>query len=449
MDIQSSDNRKLLRILGVGFGLSVAIGGMIGVGILRTPGIIAANLGFVWLIIAAWVFGGIYTLIAANSYAELGTLVPKSGGPYVFARKSYGDFGGFLVGWSDWFLISCTTAYIAVAAGEYLAAIFPALTGYISAVAVLILSFFFVLHLFGLRVGSEAQKLTSLLKVVCFLILIVACFVFGGDSGPQDIPQTSRISLVSPFTAFVAIILSMQAIIETYAGYNSVVYFSEENTSPERDIPRALFGSVLTVVVIYLLVNLALFYVLPVSEIADSKLAAASAAEIVFGKTGGTIITILSLISLLSIINAMVLQTPRTLFAMSNDGLFFAKAGVVSSGGAPVFALVLTIVLAIVLAASGTFDSLLGIAAFMGVTVDCLVFLALFVLRKREPDSLRPFKAWGYPYLPFFILVVSVLLLVAYVFSNTESSLIAIVAMSVSYPVYLWIKRASQTNVVL
>ena len=105
--VEMADKNKLLKILGVGFGLAVVIGGMIGVGILRTPGIIAANLGSAWLILAAWLFGGVYTLIAANSYAELGTLVPESGGPYVFARKTYGAFGGFLIGWSDWFLNNC------------------------------------------------------------------------------------------------------------------------------------------------------------------------------------------------------------------------------------------------------------------------------------------------------------------------------------------------------
>ena len=439
--IEMPQKNHLLRILGVTFGLAVVIGGMIGVGILRTPGLVAANLGSTWLIIAVWVFGGIYTLIAANSYAELGTMLPEAGGPYVFAKKTYGTFGGFLIGWSDWFLNTCATAYLAVAIGEYTAALSPALTDFVPHIAVAVLIFFVGLHWFGLRAGSGAQKLTSLLKVLAFLVLIVACFVFGGRQNPSPVEQNFSSSVTNPLLSFVAVILSLQAVIETYAGYNSVVYFSEENTDPARNIPRALFGGVILVTAIYLLVNFALLVALPIEQIAASKLPAADAAVSIFGETGGTIITALSLASLLSIINALVLQTPRTLFALSRDGLFSTKGAAVNDGGTPTFALALTILLAVILAASGTFESLLAIAAFMGLTVDCSVFLALFVLRKREPDFPRPFKARGYPFVPFIILFVSVLLLIGYVFGNTMNSLIALSAMALSYPAYLIARR--------
>jgi APA family basic amino acid/polyamine antiporter len=443
-ETQSAEKNKLLRILGIGFGLAVVVGGMIGVGILRTPGIVAANVGSVWLILAVWVFGGIYTLIAANSYAELGTMLPKAGGPYVFAQRTYGAFGGFVIGWSDWFLNTCATAYLAVAASEYCAALFPALADFVPLVAVAILLFFSVLHWFGVRAGSGAQKLTSLLKVVFFFVLIAACFIFGERQNLAEFGQTSKSLFANPMTAFVAVILSLQAVVETYAGYNSVVYFSEENTNPSRNIPRSLFGGVLTVTAIYLLVNLALLYVLPVSTIADSKLPAADAASSVFGETGGTIITVLSLVSLLSIVNAIIMQTPRTLFAMSRDGLFSIRAATVNKGGTPAIALILTVLLAIVLAASGTFESLFAITAFMGVTVDCSVFLALLVLRKTEPDLPRPFKARGYPALPLFILIFSVLLLIAYVISNTMNSLFALTIMALSYPIFLIVRTLNK-----
>lgn len=439
--IESPQKNNLLRILGVTFGLAVVIGGMIGVGILRTPGLVAANLGSAWLIIAVWIFGGIYTLIAANSYAELGTMLPEAGGPYVFAKKTYGTFGGFLIGWSDWFLNTCAIAYFAVAIGEYTAALFPALTASVSLVAVAVLVFFVGLHWLGLRAGSGAQKVTSLLKVLAFLVLIVACFVFGGKQNLSPAEQSSQFSVTNPLLSFVAVILSLQAVVETYAGYNSVVYFSEENTDPARNIPRALFGGVLLVTAIYLLVNLALLFALPIEQIAASKLPAADAAVSIFGEVGGTIITALSLASLLSIINAVVLQTPRTLFAMSRDGLFSTKGATVNDGGTPTFALALTILLAVILAASGTFESLFAIAAFMGLTVDCSVYLALFILRKREPDLPRPFKARGYPFVPFFILFVSVLLLIGYVIGNTTNSFIALSAMALSYPAYLIARR--------
>ena len=440
-EIQSAEKNKLLRILGVGFGLAVVIGGMIGVGILRTPGIVAANLGSAWLILAIWVFGGIYTLIAANSYAELGTMLPKAGGPYVFAQRTYGAFGGFLIGWSDWVLNTCAAAYLAVAASEYCAALFPALAGSVPFVAVVILLFFSVLHWFGVRAGSGAQKLTSLLKVVFFFVLIVACFIFGEKQNLAEIGQTTQSLFANPMTAFVAVILSLQAVVETYAGYNSVVYFSEENTNPSRNIPRSLFGGVLAVTAIYLLVNLALLYVLSVSSIADSKLPAADAASSVFGETGGTIITVLSLVSLLSIVNVVIMQTPRTLFAMSRDGLFSIKAATVNKGGTPVFALMMTVLPAIVLITVGTFESLLAITEFFAVTNTILLIGSLYLLRRREPDLPRPFRAWGYPFAPLVMLTAAILLFFGYIVSNLSNSLYAIAALAASYPIFLLIKK--------
>lgn len=436
----SAGETKLLRILGVGFGLAVAIGGMVGVGILRTPGIVAANLDSVWLLMSVWVFGGIYTLIAANSYAELGTLLPASGGPYIFARRAYGEFGGFVIGWSDWFLNNCALAYLAVAASEYFAALFRVAEERIPLVAVTILLLFFALHWFGLRFGSGAQKLMSLLKVAFLLAVVAACFIFGGRPNAANAAPASTVVFADSLAAFIAIILSTQAVIETYAGYNSVVYFSEENTDPGRSIPRALFGGVLTVTALYLLVNLAFVYVLPISEIAASKLPVADAAAVIFGEKGGTIITVLSFVSILGIVNAVVMQTPRTLFAMSRDGLFLKKAAIVNEGGTPTAALVLTVLLAVVMAATGTFETLFAIVAFMGVTVDCAVFLALFVLRKREPDAPRPFKAFGYPFLPLLILIVSIFLLIAYVVSNTANSVFALTVMILIYTLFLSIR---------
>lgn len=394
-----------------------------------------------------WVFGGVYTLVAANSYAELGTLVPESGGPYVFAKRAYGEFGGFLIGWSDWFLNNCALAYLAVAAGEYFVALVALPEKRIRVVAVTILLFFFVLHWFGLKLGSGAQKLMSLLKVLFLLAVVAACFIFGGRPDAANAVQTSPPVFATSLAAFIAIILSMQAVIETYAGYNSVVYFSEENTDPGRNIPRALFGGVLTVTAVYLLVNLALVYVLPVSEIAASKLPVADAAAVIFGETGGMIITVLSFISILGIINAVVMQTPRTLFAMSRDGLFLQKGATVNESGTPTAALILTILLAVIMAATGTFETLFAIVAFMGVTVDCSVYLALFVLRKKEPDAPRPFKAFSYPFLPLLILIVSVLLLIAYAVSNTANSIFALTVMILIYLLFLIFRKLNKKRV--
>src|SRR5260370_24561740 len=169
---------RLLRILGVTFGVAVGIGGTIGIGILRIPGSIAADIGDSRLIMAAWIVSGLYAFAGANTYAELGTMLPLDGGPYVYARRAYGEFGGFLVGWSDWLLRTSSMAYLAVALTEYAAGLFSYNTSVITPAAIVVLIFFTAFHWLGLRVGSRAQEIMSLFKVLAFFAVIAACFLF-------------------------------------------------------------------------------------------------------------------------------------------------------------------------------------------------------------------------------------------------------------------------------
>ena len=439
----SSGGHDLLRILGVSFGLSIVVGGMIGAGILRTPGFVAAQLGAPLLIIAVWVFGGVYALFAANTFAELGTTLPNAGGPYVFARRTYGEYGGFLIGWSDWFLQTTTTAYLTIALGEYTAALFPALADSVVPISMGILLALGFLNWLGLRMGSGIQKLTSLLKAAAFAVIIAACFIFGGGTAEATAATPAKIS--SPMTLFVAVILALQAVQETYAGWNNPVYFAEEDTHPERNIPRAMFGGVLIVMAIYLLFNLAMLHVLPMEDLAASKLPAADAAQVVFGGYSGQLITSLALLSLLGILNVQVLAAPRIIFALSRGGLFFRKVATVNEGGTPTLALALTLLLSALWAATGTFELMLGISAFLGLMVEGSVFLSLFILRRTEPELPRPFRAWGYPWVPMVTLIGSALLLAAYAVSNAASSAFGFAVMVLSYPLFL-VVRALNTS---
>src|SRR5947199_2902018 len=174
----SLSKRRLLRILGVTFGVAVGIGGTIGIGILRIPGSVAAHLGHSGLIMAVWILSGLYAFAGANTYAELGTMLPLDGGPYVYARRAYGEFGGFLVGWSDWLLRTSSMAYLAVALTEYAAGLFSYNPGVITPAAIAVLIFFTAFHWLGLRVGSRAQEIMSLFKVLAFFVIIAACFLF-------------------------------------------------------------------------------------------------------------------------------------------------------------------------------------------------------------------------------------------------------------------------------
>src|SRR5207249_3575037 len=364
----SSSKERLLRILGVTFGVAVGIGGTIGIGILRIPGSVAANLGHSGLIMAAWIVSGLYAFAGANTYAELGTMLPLDGGPYVYARRAYGEFGGFLVGWSDWLLRTSSMAYLAVALTEYAAGLFSYNPCVITPAAIALLTFFTAFHWLGLRVGSRAQEIMSLFKVLAFFVIIAACFLFSPKLAAAPNAKPSLFS--DPKLLFVAIALSMQSILGTYAGWHAPVYFSEENTDPAKSIPRSLFTGVAVVMTIYVLINFALLYALPISKLAGSKLAAADAAQLIFGGYSSQIVTSIMLISLLGIINAAFLFTPRVMFALSRDGLFFRSGTKVNTGGTPSTALFVTAVVAIMLAGLGSFDKLFAFTAFLTVLVD-------------------------------------------------------------------------------
>ena len=434
---------KLLRILGLGFGLAVVVGGTIGVSIFRLPGPTANLLGNTWLILVIWTLGGAFTLLNANYTAELATMIPRAGGPYVYARHAYGDFAGFVVGWSDWLGNVAAVAFLPIAFAEYAIGLFaPSFAG-VTTIALAFLLLLAFLNWIGLRAGSGTQKLTSFLKAIALLAFVVVCFALGGHHSSVDAGQTTHPAPVGSFAALVAIVLSFQLILGAYGGWNSVIYFAEEDENPGRNIPRSLHAGVLSVIAIYLLVNVALLYVLPLPQIAASKLAAADAMQVVFGARGGQIVTGLALLSIIAIVNAILMFTPRTLYALGRDGLFSSKAIAVNEGGTPVVALAVTVVMATILISLGTFEKLMAIYAFYAVANNIVLISALFVLRKRSPDLPRPFRAWAYPFAPLAVLLVSSALVVGFTVSDSRDSIYALVLLAASYPIYRLIRRKS------
>jgi APA family basic amino acid/polyamine antiporter len=429
---------RLLKVLGVGFGLAVIIGNTIGAGIFRAPGEIAGHLPNVWLFLGVWVVGGLYALLGAISIAELGTMLPRSGGQYVFARYALGEYAGFIVGWSDWISTCGSVSLIAIVIGEFSGGLFSALVGKSLVIAATVAIFFAILQWRGIVLGSQVQNLTSLLKTLAFVALIAAAFILGGK-GPAA-PATVATIATGP-ALLVAVVLSLQSVIYTYDGWTGVVYFSEEVKDPGRDIPRSLFGGVLLIIGIYLLVNLALLYVLPISKIAGQEFAPGVAAEVIFGKHGDTIFRSLTILSMLSGVNACTLMASRVLFAVSRDGLFLQKAATVNKGGTPTIALLMSAMVSLLFIVFGkTFAKVISILAFFFVANYALSFISVFVLRRREPDKPRPYRAWGYPFTTGLALIGSVVFLFGAVASDLKSgsrdSIYAVLLLAASYPVF-------------
>ncbi|MCM3873187.1 MAG: APC family permease [Pyrinomonadaceae bacterium] len=441
MQPQPNRQGRLLKVLGVGFGLAVIIGNTIGAGIFRTPGVIAELLPNAWMFLGVWIVGGLYALLGAISVAELGAMIPRSGGQYVFARYALGEYAGFIVGWSDWISSCGSTAAVAIVVGEFAGALFPGLNGKSVPIAASIAVLFALLQWRGIIWGSNVQNVTSLLKALAFLVLIVAAFLWGGQGAVSEPGKAMPAGL--PLLA--AFVLALQSVIYTYDGWAGMVYFSEEVESPGRDIPRALFGGVLAVIAIYLLVNLALLYVLPLSRIAGQGFAAGIAAEVIFGRYGDTVFRLLTIVSMLSAINALHLMATRVLYAMSRDGLFLRKAAHVNEGGTPTVSLFVSTTVAVLFIVFGqTFEKVITVLAFFFVANYTLSFISVFVLRRREPEKERPYRAWGYPWTTALALLGSLLFLVGAVASDTRNSVYALVLLAASYPVFRVVKLLSR-----
>jgi APA family basic amino acid/polyamine antiporter len=431
----------LLRVLGFGFGLAVIIGNTIGGGIFRAPGVIAQHLPEVWLFLGVWLVAGVHALLGALSIAELGAMIPRSGGQYVFARYAMGEYAGFVVGWSDWISTCGSAAAISLVVGSFTGALFPTLGSPVAilATASSVTIFFALLQWRGIEIGSTAQNITSLLKAIAFLALIAAAFILGGNGSFAAQPAQTPAFEIGLITS---IVLSLQAAIYTYDGWTGVIYFSEEVKNPGTDIPRSMIGGVLSIITIYLLVNLALVYVLPMSQIAGKEFAAGEAATVLFGRYGDTVFRSLTIVSLLSAINACLLMASRVLFAMSRDGLFFEKVAQVNKGGTPAFSLLLgTTVTLIFIVFGQTFEKVITVLAFFFVAIYVLSLISVFVLRRREPEKDRPYRAWGYPWTTGLALLGSIAFLIGAIASDTRNSIYALLLLAISYPVFRILKR--------
>jgi APA family basic amino acid/polyamine antiporter len=438
--------RSLVRILGVGFGLAVMVGNTIGAGILRTPGDVASMLPTTWLFLGVWIVGALYAMLGTNALAELGTMLPRSGGQYVFARRAFGDYAGFVVGWNDWLSTCASSAAIAIVIGESLAALVPALRAQAAPIAMATVALFTLLLLRSTRVGGHAQALTSLFKTVALAGFIAVCFVFGGDAREASVPIATG---SAPVTMFAGFVLAAQAVIYAYDGWTGPLYFSEEMRHPGREIPRAMFGGLVCVATIYVLINLAFLYVLPMQAMAGSTLAAGTVAKAIFGERGDAFVRVVVLLALPSAVNACLLMASRVLYGVSRDGLGALAATRVNSGGTPTVALVLSGVVSILFIATGTFQNAIAVAAFFFVADYTISFLAVFALRRREPHTARPWRARGHPWTTGVVTLGSLAFLASAVASDWTNSVRALALLAISYPIFAVMRRARTSARVL
>jgi APA family basic amino acid/polyamine antiporter len=421
---------RLLQVLGLAFGLAVIVGNTIGAGILKAPGSIAGHLNSAPLALGVWIVAGIYALLGANSLAELGAMVPRSGGQYVFVRRALGAYPAFVVGWSDWVSTCGSVAAVAMVMGLYCGELWPSLAGKSTSVAGVVVLVFTLMQWRGIRVGDAAQQASSLLKALVFFALIVACFVMPAHF-TEPAPASSTVA-VGGLVA--ALVFALQQAIYTYDGWTGVLYFGEEVKNPGREIPRSMIGGVFLLIAIYVLLNAALLHVLGIERMANDPVVAAGRA--LFGEHGDDVIHAVMVLSLLSSVNALILMASRVPVAMSRDRLVPAALSNVNPGGTPTAALFASAGVGLAFLLTGTFERVVGLLSFFFVASYTLSFTSVFVLRRNEPDTARPFRAWGHPWTTGLALAVSVAFLASSIRTDWDNSWKSLVALAASYPAY-------------
>lgn len=435
--MKNENPNHLKKALGYSFGIAIVVGSTIGAGILRTPGIIAGLLDNYWLIISCWIVGGLYVLLGVGSFSELATSLPQAGGAYNYVKRAFGNYAGFLTGWFDYIASAIAPAYFCIVISEYIVILFPSLKNQNTFIALSFLISFTLINYQGVKNGSIVQQISSVVKVLFFAAFIVACFSYSGIK----VSPIENHPFILEASVFVAFFKSLQMVIGTYDGWFAGAYFAEEDENPSKNIPKSLYTGAIVIIAIYVIINIAFFYVLPVAELANSPLAASEVSKVVFGENGAVIVTVIAVFSMISILNAYMMIPARILFGLSRDGFFIDKATKINKGGTPINALLISVIFAFILIIVGTFEILFALTAFMSIVVLGLAYAALIKLRISEPNLPRPYKSWGYPYSTIIIILFSLLLFLGFAYSDHYSLLVIGIITLLSYPLFLLLNR--------
>jgi APA family basic amino acid/polyamine antiporter len=436
----------------------IIVGDIIGVGIFMTPGLIAASLGHPGWIFGVWVVGGLLTLMGALTYAELGGALPRAGGEYVYLREAYGPLFGFLNGWT---LFAVTNpgsiAVMAVTLVAYLQTFLPFVspervlwdlswlpgawsvsTGNITALVIVFA--FSAVNYFGVRAGSVVQNVLAVTKVGAIMVLVILGFAVGTGSFShfaETLVGSESAGLSSGLT------IALMAVFFSFTGWFASAYVAGEIREPQKNVPRSIILGALIVTTVYLLVNAVYFYAMPVSEMAGVLNVGETSARALFGDRASTFISLAIIISIMGTINAVVLTSPRVYYAMARDGLFFGAAGRVHPRfKSPGNSILIQAVFAGVLVFFGSFTQLLTYTTVAMLSFSIMTGISIFVLRLKQPDLERPYRTWGYPWVPLVFVLSYIAILVHVTVSRPQEALLGLSIVALGVPIYfIWTRR--------
>ncbi len=432
--------RELPRKLGLVTGMAVVIGVIIGSGIFRVPSPIAGEAGNLTGIALVWILGGVVALFGALSIAELAAMYPAAGGPYVYLREAYGRPLAFLFGWMWLLTTPISWAAQSLMFAEYLGFFVPIPEQVQHVIAAALIILVAAANYRSVKLGAVIQNLSTGAKVLAIVCLSAAIFFLapGGAHNPLNAEPMG-------VAKWSGIGIGLIAALWAYDGWENLTALSGEVKNPQRNLPLALIGGVLVVIVVYLLINAAYLRALPLPQLAASKSVATDAAGAVLGRTGVSLIGALVMLSVFGTLNGSILSSPRVFFAMAEDGLFFRTVGRVHPKyETPYVAIAFIVVLAVIYVLLRNFMQLaegyvLGVWPFLALCV-----IGLFILRKRKPDFPRKYRALGYPVVPaLFVLATFVVVgnaLYAQFWSTIASILITLVGVPL-YFLWMWWQR--------
>jgi APA family basic amino acid/polyamine antiporter len=397
---------ELKRSLRVRDGLAMVVGIVVGTGILRTPGPVAAQLGRPGLTLLAWLFGGVIAFAGSLIFAELATRHPRAGGKYVYASEAFGPRAGFVIGWVEAFVYTVAIATIGLVSGEYLGRLVGTPPWAARVLGAAIVALLTAVNLSAVSSGRRVQNLSTATKLAALAVVIVAALARGQGAGWHGaLPGAPHGAALGA-----ALAVAFQAVIWTYYGYLEAGKIAEEIVDPARSLPRIFLGGIALVTAFYLLLNVAYLQVLPFDRIAASNLVAADVMAALFGSRAGTVFAALALLVVLASLNGNLFVTPRVVFGLARDRMGPPALARVNRGGTPWVAMSFVAVAAMALTVTGTFERLLALSITLILVLDSVAVSALLVLRRREPAA--PFRApWG-SWLPGIFVAVYVALFI-------------------------------------
>jgi APA family basic amino acid/polyamine antiporter len=438
----------LRRGLGLADCVLLVVGSMIGSGIFLTTGEVAKHLPTPSLILGAWLVGGIMALTGALTYAELGAAIPRAGGHYVYLREAYGPLVGFFDGWLS-FVASFpgSIAFVALGLMTYLPSAWtghalwtvetPLFRWSVASANILAIALIIALSVInglGLRTGSGTQNLLTGLKIAA-LVGIAGFGLFAGRGSWANLGGGAPIVGGAGLTQFGAALIGVSF---AYLGWDAATYMAAEVRHPQRSVPRSLVLGTLLVIVLYLVFNVVLLYGIPAAGLAVSTAPVRDVANSLLGPGLSGILTLAILVCILGSLNATVMVGPRIYYAMARDGLFpRVLASVHPQTRVPVAAIAAQAALACIIVLSATLGRILAFTVLVIWLLSAVTGAAVFVLRRRAPDAPRPYRAWGYPWVPAIFCLSSIALMVNHLLRNPGDMLWLAAFLAAGIPVYL------------